>query len=77
MVYTVVLNASYEVKSCLLLNDFMFSCCFYEFSNNFLGPRVDVNRGGLEVQVSNIESMLSMAQWVWMAPVKKNETFVT
>ena len=35
MVYTAVLNASYEIKSCLLLNDFMFLCCFHVFLNNF------------------------------------------
>ena len=40
MVYTVVLNASYEIKSCLLLNDFMFSCYF----NVIFLPRVNVNR---------------------------------
>ena len=59
--------ASYEVKSCLLLNDFMFSCCFHEFSNIFLLSRVDVmdiNRGRGEggVQISNVESTLSVAQ---------------
>ena len=27
MAYIVVLNASYEIKSCLLLIDFMFSSC--------------------------------------------------
>ena len=64
MIYTVVLNASYEIKSCLLLNDFMFPCCFCVFLNNFFVPQVDVNRieGGWGVQISNIESMLSMAQ---------------
>ena len=45
MVYTVVLNASYEIKSCLLLNNFMFSCWFHVFLNNFFLSRVDVNRG--------------------------------
>ena len=47
MVYTVVLNASYEIKSCLLLNDFIFSCCFHVFLNNFFVPRVDVNKEGM------------------------------
>ena len=42
MVCTVVLNASHETKSCLLLNDFLFSCCFHVF----FVPLVDVNRGG-------------------------------
>ena len=46
MVYTAVLNASYEIKSCLLLNNFMFSCCFHVFLNSFFVPRVDVNRRG-------------------------------
>ena len=40
----VVLNASYEIKSCLLLNNLTFSCCLHVFLNNFLVPRVDVNR---------------------------------
>ena len=32
MVYTVVYNASYEIKSCLFLNDFMLlSCIFKQF----------------------------------------------
>ena len=62
MVYTVVLNALYEIKSCLLLNDFMFSCCFHVFLNNFFVPLVDVNRGGVGVQISNVESTLSVAQ---------------
>ena len=31
MIFTVVLYASYEIKSCLLLNDFVFSCCFMYF----------------------------------------------
>ena len=44
MVYTAVLNASYEIKSCLLLSDFIFSCCFHVILNNFFVPRVDVNR---------------------------------
>ena len=39
MVYTVVLNASYEIKSCLLLNDFMLSCFFHVCLNNFFVPR--------------------------------------
>ena len=57
-------------KSCLLLNDFMFSCCFCVFLNNFFVPLVDVNRGGVGVQISNVESTLSVAQWVWMAPLR-------
>ena len=35
-------------------------------------PRVDVNRGGMGVQISNVESTLSVAQWVWMAPLITN-----
>ena len=67
MVYTIVLNASYEIKSYLLLNDFMFSCCFHELSNIFLVSRVDVmdvnrGRGKGGVQISNVESTLSVAQ---------------
>ena len=42
LVFT-VLNASYEIRSCLLLNDFMFSCFFHIFLNNFFVPWVDVN----------------------------------
>ena len=45
MIYTAVLNASFEIKNYLLLNDFMFSCCFDVFLNNFFVPRVDVNKG--------------------------------
>ena len=60
MVYTVVLNASYEVRSCLLLNDFMLSCRFHVFLNNLFLPRVD--------NISNVEPTLSVA---WMAPLKE------
>ena len=63
---TLVLNASYEIKNCLLLNDLLFLCCFHVF---FFVPQVDVNRGGVGVQISNAESMLNVAQWVWMAPL--------
>ena len=38
MIDTVVLNASYEIKSSLLLNDLMFSCSFHIFLNNFFVP---------------------------------------
>ena len=31
----VALNASYEIKSYLLLNDLVFSCCLDVFLNNF------------------------------------------
>ena len=31
MVYTIALNASYEIKSCLLLNDLMLLSCIYFF----------------------------------------------
>ena len=47
MVYTVVLNASYEIKSCLLLNDFTFSCCFHVFLNKFFLPWMGVYGGGV------------------------------
>ena len=46
MVYTAVLNASHEIKSCPLLNDFMLSCCFHVFLNNFFVVQVDFNREG-------------------------------
>ena len=70
MVYTVVLDVSYEIKICLSLNDFMFSCSFHVFLNNFFVPRVDDNkRGGF--QISNVESTLSEAQRVCMAPLSK------
>ena len=47
MFYTVVLNASYEIKICLLLNDFTFPCCFHVFLNNFFVSQVDVTEGGI------------------------------
>ena len=56
MVYTVVLNASYKIKSCLLLNDFMFSCCFHVCLNNFFCATGGI-RGGF--QISNVESTLA------------------
>ena len=62
MVYNVVLNASYEVRSCLLLNGFMFPCCFHTFLNNFFVPQVDANRRWVGVEISNVQSKLSMAQ---------------
>ena len=46
MLYAVILNASYEIKSCLSINDFMFSCYFHVFLDNFFVPRVNVNRRG-------------------------------
>ena len=63
---TLVLNASYEIKNCLLLNDLLFLCCFHVF---FFVPQVDVNRGGVGVQISNIKLILNVAQWVWMVPL--------
>ena len=66
MVYTVVLNASYEIKSCALLSDFMFSCCFHVnfffFLNNFFCTTGRRQEGGVSVQISNVESALSMGQ---------------
>ena len=59
---------------CLLLNGFTFSCCFHVFLKNFFMPRVDVNREGMGVQISNVESTLSVAQWVWMAPLTRGKT---
>ena len=53
--WLVVYNASYKIKSCLLLKEFMFSCCFHLFLNNFFVPPVDVNRGTVGVQVSNVD----------------------
>ena len=50
-----VYNASYEIKSCLLLKDFMFSCCFRLFLNNFYVPLVNVNRGAVGAQISNVD----------------------
>ena len=47
---------------CLLLNGFIFSCCFHVFLKNFFMPRVDINREGMGVQISNVESTLSVAQ---------------
>ena len=67
MVYALVSNASYEIRSCLLLNDYMFSCCFHVFLNIFLchgwmltegggGPnfqrRIDVKRGTMSLDGS-------------------------
>ena len=69
MIYAVVLNASYEIRSCLLLNDFMFSYCFHVLFDNFFVPRVDVNRGWVGVQYFNVKSTFSVAQWIWMAPL--------
>ena len=77
MVYTVISKCfiSYEI-SCLLLSDFMFSCFFHVFLNNFLCYGWTFNGGGVGqgagVQISNIESMLSVAQWVWMAPLSSD-----
>ena len=72
MVYTVVLNASYEIES-YLLNDFMFSCCFHVFLNIFLCHGWTLTKGwvGVEVQISNVESTLNVAQWVWMTPLRE------
>ena len=42
-----VLNASYEItSSLLLLNDFIFSCCFHVILSSVFVPQVDVNRAG-------------------------------
>ena len=49
----IILNASYEIRSCLLLNNFMFSCCFHVFLNNFFVPWVDDNRGGWGVDFAS------------------------
>ena len=59
--FTVVLNASYEVKSCLVkwFNVFMLLSCIFK---QFFVPRVDVNRGWTGVQISNVELTLSMVQ---------------
>ena len=59
--FSVVLNASYEIQTCLLLNDFI-SCYHVAFMYYFV-PRVDVNRAGVGVPISNAESTLSVAQW--------------
>ena len=41
-------------RSCLLLNDFMFSCCCYVFLNNFSVPyRWTLNRVGVKFLASN------------------------
>ena len=41
-------------RSCLLLNDFMFSCCFYVFLNNFFVPYGwTLNRVGVKFLMSN------------------------
>ena len=57
LVYTIVLNAPYEIRSCLLLNDFMFSCCLLSC---------------IFVFISNAESTLNVAQWVWMVPLTRS-----
>ena len=65
MVYSVVLNASYEIKNCLLVNDFMFSSCFHVVFNNFLFHGWTLTEGAGEEwgsQLSNAESTLSVAQ---------------
>ena len=33
-------------QSCLLLNGFIFPCCFHAFLKNFFVPLVDINREG-------------------------------
>ena len=48
---------------------FMLLSCIFK---QFFVPRVDVNRGEVRVQISDVESTLSMAQWVWMAPLRRN-----
>ena len=53
--WLVVYNVSHEIKSCLLLKDFMFSCCFHLFLNNFFVPSVGVNGGAVRVQISNVD----------------------
>ena len=47
----------------------MIYCFYVAFMYFFFVPQVDVNRGGVGVQISNAESMLNVAQWVWMAPL--------
>ena len=48
-------------RSCLLLNDFMFSCCFYLFLNNFLCRIwVDIlNRTEIKFLTSNQRTKLA------------------
>ena len=42
-----ILNASYEItSSLLLLNDFIFSCCFHVILSSVFVPQADVNRAG-------------------------------
>ena len=59
IVCTAVLNASYEIKSFVFSNNFMFSCCsFHVILNNFLcamhGWTLTEDGGG-GVQISNVE----------------------
>ena len=49
MFYTVVLNALYEIESCLLLNDVMFSSCFHVFLNYLFVPQEDVKREAMSL----------------------------
>ena len=78
----VVLNASYEIKSCLLLNNSTFSCCLHVFLNNFLVPRVEVNRGVLrgpyfwcwiDVTWCNVFLMAPLTRW-WPKSESESES---
>ena len=47
-------------RSCLLLNDFMFSCCFYVSLNNFCAVWVDIsNRVRVKFLMSNQRTKLA------------------
>ena len=54
----------------------MLLSCFFE---QFFVPRVDINRGEgvVEVQFATVKSALSVAQWVWRAPLYVQSTDFT
>ena len=60
-------------RSCLLLNDFMFSCCFYVFLNNFFVPYGwTLNRVGVKFLMSNQRTKQAWHNEFGWLPKSKN-----